>query len=167
MIKISPMRTDHWQLHKTVRTAALADAPYAYSTTLESALARSDDDWVRLTEQYTVSPNSITCIAFDNEIPCGMSACVMDGDDSEMFAVWVDPAHRRKGVGRALVDFACEWSEQRGAQIIYVGVYEDNQHALVFYRSVGFVDRGEINPVLSTDERKVLMLTRELNPAVD
>ena len=34
-----------------------------------------------------------------------MSACVLDGGEAEMFAVWVDPDYRRQGVGRLLVDF--------------------------------------------------------------
>lgn len=164
MIVIKPMLPDQWQLHKVVRTAALADAPYAYSTTLETAHKRSDGDWSRLTEQYISNPNSITYFVYNDDVPCGMCACVIAGDAAEMFAVWVDPAHRRKGAGRALIDYACSWSEGKGAVKMKVGVYDDNPQALAFYRSAGFVDRGEINPELSNEERRVLMLARDLGP---
>ena len=86
MVEIKPMLPDQWQLHKTVRCAALADAPSAYSSTLESVLKRSDEDWRKITHQYASTPNSVTYFVFENEIPCGMSACVIGGNQAEMYA---------------------------------------------------------------------------------
>ena len=37
--------------------------------------------------------------------PCDISACVANGDEVELYAVWVAPAYRRIGVGRALIDY--------------------------------------------------------------
>jgi len=143
--------------------AALANAAYAFSSTLESALKRSDEDWRRITRQYAGDPNSITFFAFENEIPCGMSACVIAGSEAEMLAVWVDPACRRKGAGRALIEFACNWSRLHGAKQLKVGVFDDNRGALAFYRSAGFNDGGITRPELSTENRTVLLLTMNLS----
>ncbi|MBK5109506.1 MAG: GNAT family N-acetyltransferase [Anaerolineales bacterium] len=99
------MLPDQWQLYKTVRCAALAEAPYAYSTTLEDALQRSDDGWRQITHQYASHPNSLTYFAFADQDPCDISACVANGDEVELYAVWVAPAYRRIGVGRALIDY--------------------------------------------------------------
>ena len=156
------MLPDQWQLYKAVRCAALANAPYAYSSTLENAMERSDDDWVRLTYQYASDPNSIEYFAFENEDPCGMAACVIDGNEAEMYAVWVDPAYRRKGVGRELIEFAIAWSQLHGAAKLNVGVFDDNPGALAFYRSAGFEDSGRIKPELSNEKRTVLLLTQNL-----
>lgn len=164
MIEVKPMSPDQWQLYKAVRCAALAEAPYAFSSTLEGALERSDEDWARITRQYASDPKGTTFFAFENEIPCAMSACVMDGDEAEMLAVWVDPAYRRKGVGGALLDFASEWSKSQGAELLKVGVFDDNPGALAFYRSAGFSDRGETKPELSSEKRTVLLLTMNLYP---
>jgi ribosomal protein S18 acetylase RimI-like enzyme len=165
MIELKPMSPGQWRLHKTMRCAALADAPYAYSNTLEDALKRSDEDWAHLTRRYTSDPSSITYFAFDNQIACGMSACVIDEREAEMFGVWVAPTHRRKGVGSALIKFACTWAESYGAVRLNVGVYEDNTGALALYRSVGFCDSGLTKPELSTGGRTVLLLTMPLHLA--
>ncbi len=162
MIEIKPMLPDQWQLHKAVRCAALAEAPFAYSSTLEDALKRSDEDWKHITRQYTSHSNSVTYFAFEDDAACGMSACVINGEQVELYAVWVDPAYRRKGVGRALIDFGRAWSQSKGATQLRVGIFADNPGAPAFYRSVGFIDSGLTDPGLSTKKRTVLLYTIHL-----
>jgi ribosomal protein S18 acetylase RimI-like enzyme len=162
IITIKPMLADQWQLHKTIRCTALAAAPYAYSTTLESALKRSDEEWAALTQQRASDPHSVTFFAFAGETPCGMAACVVQGDEAEMFAVWVAPDHRRHGAGVALVEFAAQWARSHGAKLLKAGVFNDNTGALAFYRSTGFHDTGEVKPELSTEDRTVLLLAMSL-----
>jgi ribosomal protein S18 acetylase RimI-like enzyme len=162
MIEIKPMLPDQWQLHKAVRCAALADAPYAYSSTLERALKQSDDDWAMLTRHRAGDANGLTYFAFEGETPCGMAACRIESGEAEMFAVWVAPRYRRNGVGLILVEFACNWAKLHGARRLNVGVYNDNAEALAFYRSIGFSDTGKIKPELSTENRTVLLLAMNL-----
>ena len=50
-----------------MRCAALAEAPYAYSSTLENALERSAEDWKQITHQYASHSNSVTYFAFEDE----------------------------------------------------------------------------------------------------
>lgn len=161
MIEIKILMPEQWQLYKNLRCAALADAPYAYSSTLDEALKRSDEDWQQLSLQYARDP-SVTYFAFEEEVPCGMSACVIDGSEAEMFALWVDPIFRRKGVGGRLVEFARAWSGSRGCRKLKVGVFDDNPAALMFYRSAGFEDVGQIKPELSSRDRTVRLLTMNL-----
>lgn len=156
------MLPDQWKEYKTMRCAALAEAPYAYSSTLENALERSAEDWMQITHQYTSHSNSVTYFAFEDNAACGMSACVISGEEVELYAVWVDPAHRRKGVGRALIDFGRTWSRSKSATQLRVGIFDDNIDALAFYRSVGFTDSGRTDPVLSTEKRAVLLYTMYL-----
>src|SRR5215207_6989364 len=113
MIKISVMEPDQWPLYKAVRCAALADAPYAFSATLEEALHRSDETWTTLAYQRATQPKQITFFAFQGGIACGMAACSIDNvnaNEAEMFAVWVASTHRRRGIGLALVAFATQWA---------------------------------------------------------
>ena len=145
-----------------MRCAALAEAPYAYSTTQEDALQRSDEELGQITHQYASHPNSLTYFAFADQKACGMSACVANSDEVELYAVWVAPAYRRTGVGRALIDYGRVWAHSKGAAGIRVGIFEDNPAALAFYRSVGFTDSGQIDPVLSTADRAVLLYTISL-----
>jgi ribosomal protein S18 acetylase RimI-like enzyme len=159
IITVKPLMPDQWQLHKTIRCAALADAPYAFSTTLESALER---DWVEFTHQRATDPNSITFFAFAGDTPCGMAACAVEDDEAEMFAVWVAPSHRRSRAGLALVQFAAQWASSRGAKRLNVGVYNDNAGALAFYRSADFKETAKIKPEFSTEKRYVLLLAMAL-----
>ena len=45
---------------------------------------------------------------------------------------------RRAGIGRALMQRAEQWARQRGADDIELTVYEFNQAAIAFYRSLGY-----------------------------
>jgi ribosomal protein S18 acetylase RimI-like enzyme len=91
-----------------------------------------------------------------------MSACVANGEEVELFAVWMTPAYRRTGVGRALIDYGRAGAHSKGAARIRVGIFEDNPAALEFYRSVGFSNSGQVDPVLTTEERTVLLYTINL-----
>lgn len=162
MIEIKILMSEQWQSYKNLCCAALAEAPIAFSSTLDDSLKRSDEDWQQLTRQYAGDPNSVTYFAFEGELTCGMAACVVDGGEAEMFAVWVDPAWRRRGVGCQLVEFARAWAESQGARKLKVGVFDDNPGALKFYRSAGFEDIGQIKPELSSKDRTVYLLTMNL-----
>lgn len=161
-IHIRPLQAEQWPLYKAMRITALADAPYAFSSTLAEALERSDAVWASLVKGYTTDPNSITCIAYFDDVPCGMAACALLGEETEMFAVWVDPKYRRKGIGRGLIIFALRWSKAQGVQKMTVGVYNDNLEAVALYQSAGFMDHGRIKPDLTVLDRKVIMLEMDI-----
>jgi ribosomal-protein-alanine N-acetyltransferase len=115
-----------------------------------------------LTQQRATDPGGITFFAFEGETVCGMAACKVEGDEAEMFAVWVAPLYRRSGAGTALIEFAGNWAERQGARRLKAGVYDDNAGALAFYRAAGFDDTGRIKPELSTNNRTVLLLVLNL-----
>jgi ribosomal protein S18 acetylase RimI-like enzyme len=52
----------------------------------------------------------------------------------------VDPAARRRGLARKLVEEIEAWAIERGAPVVELGVYAFNAGALDFYRSMGFGD---------------------------
>lgn len=47
--------------------------------------------------------------------------------------------HKGKGIGRAVVQFACKEAAQYGAKYLRIGVIEDNVDAMGFWRAMGFV----------------------------
>ncbi len=53
-------------------------------------------------------------------------------------SVVVAPHGRGSGAGRALMDRASGWAEERGARTIELAVYEFNQAAIGFYRGLGY-----------------------------
>lgn len=161
-IEILPLHPDAWQLHRDVRMAALADAPYAFTTQLADVVGRSDEEWAGITYRRASDPNGVTYFAALDGTPCGMAACVLTDLGAEMLAVWVAPRRRRQGVAEAMVDYARAWALARGADQLVVGVFADNAGAIALYRRVGFVDTGEQRVTEATPGRAILILSMPL-----
>ena len=47
-------------------------------------------------------------------------------------------SHRRRGIGRALLERAHQWAKAQGAVRIQLTVYEFNHEAMAFYRALGY-----------------------------
>jgi GNAT superfamily N-acetyltransferase len=62
-----------------------------------------------------------------------------DPDVAELFRMVVSPAHRRKGVGRLLLQAAEEWSKQQGYRAIKLRTTSIHMMAVQLYVSVGYV----------------------------
>ncbi|MEO3752079.1 GNAT family N-acetyltransferase [Streptomyces sp. B6B3] len=57
----------------------------------------------------------------------------------------VDPAHARRGVGRALCEYTLEWARAAGFRAMqFNAVVETNTHAVRLYRSLGFEVLGTL-----------------------
>lgn len=52
----------------------------------------------------------------------------------------VDPDHRGRGIGRALMGAVKDWAESRNAEFIELGVLAQNKDAVRLYESLGFKD---------------------------
>lgn len=50
----------------------------------------------------------------------------------------VDPAHRRRGVGRALIKAMTRWAEEQGATRLQLLADRNNPPALAFYERIGW-----------------------------
>jgi ribosomal protein S18 acetylase RimI-like enzyme len=61
-------------------------------------------------------------------------------DWAGLTAVEVDPAHRRRGLGRAITGALAAAAVQRGAADLYLQVENDNAAARTLYRQAGFAD---------------------------
>lgn len=54
------------------------------------------------------------------------------------FLIYVDPAHRRQGIGRALMQYAEAWAKDRGYTQVGLQVFTDNQPAIDLYQKLGY-----------------------------
>ena len=113
MLQIKPIQPDPWQTLKATRLTALADAPYAFGTTLAEAEACSDAEWQKRAQRFSEAPPAAGCIAFWDDVPCGMaSAYPLDTDarTAGLTSFWVAPQQRGQGIADALVLFIAEWA---------------------------------------------------------
>lgn len=57
---------------------------------------------------------------------------------AHIFLLYVVPEHRRKGIGRALMQHAEQWALKRGDRQIGLQVFSSNQAALHLYHQLGY-----------------------------
>jgi ribosomal protein S18 acetylase RimI-like enzyme len=50
----------------------------------------------------------------------------------------VDPKYRYKGIGKALMENAHQWGKEKNVQEVQLNVYEFNQDAILFYKTLGY-----------------------------
>jgi ribosomal protein S18 acetylase RimI-like enzyme len=68
---------------------------------------------------------------------------------AHLVSMWVDPAHRRRGVALALIDRAIGWATERHADEVILWVADQNATARRLYEQVGFRPTGERQPLPS------------------
>jgi GNAT superfamily N-acetyltransferase len=78
--------------------------------------------------------------------------------------MWVEPAHRGRGIGRALLEEAIAWALTRGARRVALGVTCGNTAASRLYAAAGFVPIGELGPLRPGSALLVQTMTLTLDP---
>ena len=115
------------------------------------------DRLFKLIEQGT------TAILVAGEVPAGLAilrfraAIWSDGLECYLAELYVVPAHRRQGLGKALMTAAIQEARQRGADIMDIGVDEPDIAARHLYKSLGFTNRagGAGGPLMYVYEREL------------
>jgi ribosomal protein S18 acetylase RimI-like enzyme len=142
---------EEWQVYRQVRLTALAEAPYAFMSTLEREQGFGEDVW----RQRLDSATAATFLAWRNGEPAGTATGKVD-DPADEYAVpgtwqlvgmWVDPRARGLGVADELVDTVASHARAEGAVSLVLWVTEVNDRARAFYKRMGFVPTGARQPV--------------------
>lgn len=69
----------------------------------------------------------------------GTAIAQLNGDrHAHVFLLYVDPAHRRQGIGKALMAQAEQWAQARGDRQISLQVFQTNQPAVTLYQQLGY-----------------------------
>jgi ribosomal protein S18 acetylase RimI-like enzyme len=147
--EIRRVRAEDWQRLRDLRIEMLRDTPKAFLETVEHALRRSDRDWRARAERDAADRRSARFVA---ETPqgelIGAMGCYTDRPGrATLFAVYVTPAWRSKGVAEALLVPTAAWARDvLGGRDLYLLVHEENARARAFYRRLGFVETGGTTP---------------------
>lgn len=86
------------------------------------------------------APDRLLLVAGDP--PGGFGLFQLAGDEAELLMLAVDPALRRGGLGRALVEAGLQGAAQRGADRVLLEVGVTNGSAGALYEAAGFRDAG-------------------------
>jgi ribosomal protein S18 acetylase RimI-like enzyme len=140
VITIRSITDDDWGQWRAVRLSALADAPYAFSSTLADWTGAQDSEQ-RWRDRLTAVPFNL--LAFLDGRAVGMaSATEPSGDVVELISMWVSPTARGMGAGDALIGEIAAWAYRQGASLLVLHVRPDNFRATALYSRNGFVDAG-------------------------
>jgi RimJ/RimL family protein N-acetyltransferase len=129
-----------WKLLRELRLAALVDSPDAFGQSYEDAVRQPESDWRQTAEAASRGDRRAWFIGRDE---AGQAVGIVQArrrppDDCLLFSMWVAPAARRSGAGRALVQAVDDWGRTWGATRVVLWVIAGNEPAMRFYDRIGF-----------------------------
>lgn len=150
VISVRPAEPDEWRTYRDVRLRALLDSPDAFGSTHAAEADRTDALWAARMAAATSSGRDRVLFARYREDVCGLAWCKLSTDEptvANVFQMWVDPASRGMGAGRALLEEAIAWAESLGAHRVGLGVTAAETPAMRLYVACGFRPTGRVEPL--------------------
>ncbi|WP_077330045.1 GNAT family N-acetyltransferase [Virgibacillus siamensis] len=130
--------------YRKLRLEALLNSPEAFLTSYEEAESQTEEDYrVKLQSDGVYNFG-----AFEGDTLIGMVALVPETKEkinhrSNVFAMYVTPASRGKGIGKKLMQSAIEYAKSLGGvEQISISVVTQNTKAKSMYYALGFVPFG-------------------------
>lgn len=151
---IRPTIEADWEALKTIRLAALLDAPTAFGVSHQAAAAYTEAQW----RQRAATGGTAFWLAFedDGDAPVGMIGGAVDGQGQyNLIGMWVAGPYRGSGAARQLVDAVKAHAVEQGHARIVLDVAPENARAARFYLNQGFTFLDEWEPLESHPEIRV------------
>ena len=165
-VSVREFQAGEWRVYRDLRLRALADSPDSFARTLAEEQGRTDSDWSDLLLASTSSPSQVSMLAERGRRAVGLAYGRLAPDAPEVahqYAMWVEPAARRCGVGRALVRAVVAWARSASARCLILQVTEGNTAAAGLYERAGFLPTSERSPLRPDSSLYVRTLCLELS----
>ena len=149
--KIVRLTVDDWLAYRALRLEALADAPWAFSSTLAREQAFSEADYaVRLSQRAQWAAS------VDGKFVGTVGASFFDESGiPNLISMWVHPQARERGIGDLLVRTVLDWAREQGCARVRLWVTEGNDRAERLYVRNGFVRTGEVQSIRPEDPTRM------------
>lgn len=160
------------------RAAALAEvmertfrATFGESTAEEHMAEHCRSSYGEAIQRTEIAnPDITTLLCIDDESIAGFvqirsgerPACVVGLRPVELHRIYVDSPWHGKGVAALLMNAALDDAARRGADGVWLGVWEENPRAIRFYAKFGFVEVGEHIFHVGSDAQRDLLMSRPL-----
>jgi GNAT superfamily N-acetyltransferase len=149
---------------RALRLEMLADTPLAFLTTLAEAAALPHDEFVGRVTRASVGTQIGQFIAESGTRLVGQIFAMESGSNADvtlLFAIYVAPGFRGRGVLAALLDAAASWSRESGRGWLELEVVTTNERACRAYQKCGFEATGAPvpHPTISTLTEQVMART--------
>lgn len=151
-MNIRRIRVEDSKEFRELRLRALAADPDAFASSYESEASHPMDTWETWAALSSDGPDQTMYLAeVDGELVALAGAFRLEDNPRRMhlISMWVDPAHRRSGIGRALTNTVVAWARQSDADDVMLWVVDDNDGARRLYEDAGFVATGNSMPLPS------------------
>lgn len=136
MNDVRRLTAEDWMALRDARLAALAEAPYAFSSTLAREQEFTETIWRER------AGSGRTFAAWDGDTIVGLATGLPEDGQWHLVGMWVSPKVRGSGVADELVTAVCELARQSGFTSVTLWVTEVNGRARAFYRRLGFAPTG-------------------------
>jgi len=149
---------------RELRLRALETDPGSFGETLAEALARSEADYA----DWIGAPERGMFVAADADgslvgMAVGAPAPVEGQPGSAaLFAMWVAPKVRGRGVGGALIEAVEGWARAEGYVQIGLGVTTTNEPAIRLYERKGYRDIGRTYPLREGSDLVIRIMGKRL-----
>ncbi|WP_460795446.1 GNAT family N-acetyltransferase [Microbacterium sp. GXF0217] len=156
-VEIRRVHAHEWHAVRELRLRALADdaAPIAFLDTLQNASVRPDEFWQERTSRAADTDESAQFVAVEGADWIGSvsvirraagesdhhGTCLTEAR-ADVVGVFLDPAHRGRGLIDALLEAAAAWASARGDAALWLDVHADNARAQAAYARCGFAPTG-------------------------
>ena len=137
---------------RDIRLRALADAPYAFSSSFDREASLGPEFWDRRVAESERGDTDAVFVAVERGQSFAMAGAYFAGRHHKLavlWGMWVDPRARRRGLGRNLVEAVEAWARQANAERLELAVTdcEASRPAAALYSKLGFVETGEREPL--------------------
>lgn len=128
------------------RIALAAKAHWGYTA---AQLALWQEDLAVAVATWPVRP---VCVAEDAGAVVGFAQVATDVEPWELWALWVQPGHMGRGVGKALLEWARRFAAEGGQSELAI---DSDPHAEGFYRARGARLVGQVPAPIAGDAARV------------
>lgn len=123
----------------TVLIEPMTAADVARCAELERLLFGGEEPWSPRVFQDALEAGHHFLVARENGVVIGYAGLARLGAEAEVHNIGVDPAHQRRGIGRALLRALLH---RAPGATVFLEVRTDNEPAINLYRSEGFAVIG-------------------------
>lgn len=148
-IEIKEFDPAEWSVYKKLRIASLRDSPDAFGSTLDTALACTDEIWkARLQPNSNSLDLAIYALSKGNAVGLAWGKIRSETrSTAHLYQMWVAPEARGSGAGSLLLNRVTAWSKDLMAKQLHLSVTIGNSPAWSLYRSAGFIEVGSPEPL--------------------
>jgi GNAT superfamily N-acetyltransferase len=139
--RVVRLEPDDWPRLRVLRLRSLLDAPDAFGSTYEEALAREPGVWI---QQLRDLPTFVAIS--DDGADVGLVRYAPNDPQPEtgmLISMWVAPEARRHGLGGVLIDAIIDYARSQNAARLLLDVADHSIAAIALYASKGFTPTGE------------------------